>query len=481
MKGAGTERRSTGRVVWAILSVPILVKMVGIGAIVAGCFGVITFVRTRDTLWENLNASLTKRVISEAESLADYLASPLSVHDIVTVRQILGKTSARHADILYILVRDPEGKVLTHTFDGSVPDELVALPSYRLFPDDAFRVVDALEDGLVFEALRPVMLGHGGYVQLGWSHRMIAEELASLRNTILASLAVCTALGIGLALLLSLVITQPVHRLNEAVQQISRHNLDARATVFSGDEIGDLAIAFNEMAETLAQNNKTILEKENARAALVQRIITAQEQERKAISRELHDQIGQSLLALLVDMRTQNNEMSCGAYCKRHQKGIEGLIEEVRQVSKGMHPSVLDDYGLDSALRAYTKETAARHNVRIDYETNCPDGCRRLPEHVEVALYRIAQEAITNAVRHAKPSHVSVILLTDPRQATLLIEDDGIGFCAEQTPAVRGLGLLSMRERCSLLGGKLDIISEMEEGTTVRARVPLQSAAACKT
>ncbi len=474
MIDSSTARHPTSKAMWALLSVPILVKMVGIGAIVAGCFGVITFVRTRDTLRENLYASLTEKTISEAESLADYLARPLSVHDVVAVRQILAKTRARHADIIYILVRDPDGNILTHTFDGSVPDELVAPPSYRLFPDAAFRVVDAQEDGLIFEALRPVMRGHGGYVQLGWSHRMIAEELVSLRNTIVASLAICAALGIGLALLLSLAITHPVHRLNEAVQQISQHNLNARATVFSDDEIGGLASAFNDMADTLAQNAKTIIEKEKARATLVQRIITAQEQERKAISRELHDQIGQSLLALLVDMRSQDNEDHCGVACLGHRDRIEELIEEVRQVSKGMHPSVLDDYGLDSALRAYAKDTAARHNVRIEYESNAPDGFNRLPEPMETALYRIAQEAISNALRHAQPSNVSVILLIDAGQASLLIEDDGIGFRTDQETPGRGLGLLSMRERCSLLGGDLDIVSEIGDGTTVRARLPLK-------
>jgi signal transduction histidine kinase len=344
-----------------------------------------------------------------------------------------------------------------------------------LFPEEAFRVIDAQAEGLIFEALRPVMRGHGGYVQVGWSNRMIAQELVTLRNTILVSLAICVALGIGLALLLSLAITHPVHRLNEAVKQISRHNLDARATVFSDDEIGSLASAFNAMGETLAQNSKTIMEKEAARAALVQRIITAQEHERKVISRELHDHVGQSLLALLVDMRSQGKGKHCGEACPAHQTRIEDLIEEVRQVSKGMHPSILDDYGLDSALRTYAKETAARHGVRIDYETNSPDGSRRLPEPVEVALYRIAQEAITNAIRHAQPGHVSVILLIESRQATLLIEDDGVGFQADQPRVDWGLGLLSMSERSSLLGGELDITSEMGEGTVVRSRVPLHN------
>ena len=474
MNGVNAKRPLLASVAWAILSVPILVKMVGIGAVVAACFGVVTFVRTRDTLRESLNAALTERTISEAASLADYLARPLSVHDVVTVRQILAKTSARHADIRYIIVREPDGRILTHTFDGVVPDGLVALPSFRLFPEEAFRVIDAQAEGLIFEALRPVMRGHGGYVQVGWSNRMIAQELSTLRNTILVSLAICVALGIGLALLLSLAITHPVHRLNEAVKQISRHNLDARATVFSDDEIGSLASAFNAMGDTLAQNSKTIMEKEAARAALVQRIVTAQEHERKVISRELHDHVGQSLLALLVDMRSQGSGKPCGEVCPTHQARIEDLIEEVRQVSKGMHPSILDDYGLDSALRTYAKETAARHGVRIDYESNSPDGSR-LPEPVEVALYRIAQEAITNAIRHAQPGHISVILLIELRQATLLIEDDGVGFHADQPRVDWGLGLLSMSERSSLLGGELDITSEVGEGTVVRSRVPLHN------
>lgn len=469
------KRRLPARIIWALLSVPILVKMVGIGALVAGCFGVVTFVRTRDALRENLNAALADRTISETESLATHLTRPLSLYDIVGVRQILERARTRSADILYIIVRDQDAGILTHTFDGPVPDKLIPAPSFSSFPDRQFRVFDGKQDGLVFEALRPVMKGHGGYVQLGRSHRMIAEELASLRNTVLTSLAFCAALGVALALILSLAITHPVRRLAEAVRQIRQHNLDARAPVFSGDEIGRLASAFNDMAEMLAQNEKTIIEKEKARTALVQRVITSQERERKVISRELHDQIGQSLLALLVDMRSEREKGSCGAFCRTHQGRIEDLIEEVRQVSKGMHPSILDDYGLASALRNYVKETSARHKVRIDYEANCSHGMRRLPESVETAFYRIAQEAISNALRHAQPSHISVILLISSDNATLLVEDDGSGFRVAHAVPGKGFGLLSMTERCSLVGGELDVVSEVDEGTTVRARVPLRS------
>lgn len=457
---------------WALLSVPILLKIVGIGAIVASCFGIITFVRTRNTLREDLNAFLAEKAVSETETLAAHLARPLSLHDVVAVRHILEDAMARHPDFLYIIVREPAGAVFSHTFDGPIPRALAPVPSFAKFPERRFRVYDRGNQDLVFEALRPVVRGHAGFVQLGLSQQLLTDELVSLRNTILASLAFCAALGIGLALILSIAITRPIHRLVEAVRQIRERNLRARAPVFSGDEIGGLAIAFNDMAEMLEQNERTINEKEAARRALVQRVIASQENERKLISQELHDQIGQSLLALLVDMKSTN-----GGQRDALQDQIEDLIAEVRQVSKGMHPSILDDYGLDTALKNYTKEAAGRHKVRIDYEATCPrGGGGRLPEPVEVALYRVAQEAISNALRHGHPEHVSVVLLISPESAVLLVEDDGKGFDPGSTAPEAGIGLLNMRERVSLLGGQLDIVSEPGAGTTVRARIPLQVA-----
>lgn len=473
MKSVAGGARWFTKAYWVFMSVPILVKMVGIGAIVATVFGLITFVQTKETLKEDLNAVLADRTISEAESLAAQLARPLSVHDVIAVTQALKNARARLPDLLYVIVRDPDGAIVSHTFSGRVPADLVPAPTFGVSADRQFRVVDGNDDGLIFEASRDVLKGHGGSVQLGMSRRMIDSELASLRNAILVSLGFCLVVGIGLAIILTFAITRPVYHLTEAVRRIRRHELSARAKVFSDDEIGNLARAFNDMAEILQRNEATITEKEKARTALVGRIISSQENERKVISRELHDQVGQSILALLVDIKSQRGSEANDDLYAKYEAKVEKLIDEVRQVSKGMHPSVLDDYGLDVALKHYTEETAVRYNVRLEYESGCADGASRLPEAVEIAFYRVAQEAVLNALRHASPEHISVILLSAAESATLLIEDDGTGFAADDRTCNTGLGLVSMRERISLLGGDLDIISAPGEGTTVRARVAL--------
>ena len=201
--------------------------------------------------------------------------------------------------------------------------------------------------------------------------------------------------------------------------------------------------------------------------------MTSQEDERKIISRDLHDQIGQSLLALLVDMRSRSGTDAGRSLCRAFEARVERLVDDVRRVGRGMRPAVLDHYGLSSALKNYATEASARYNVQISYETNAHDDLGRLPEPIEITLYRVAQEAITNAVKHGRPEHVSLILLIKPESAILIVEDDGDGFYLHSVSPSTGLGLLGMNERVSLLGGQMDLVSGMGEGTTVRARVPL--------
>jgi signal transduction histidine kinase len=227
------------------------------------------------------------------------------------------------------------------------------------------------------------------------------------------------------------------------------------------------------MADSLQGYRDEMEEKEKVRLALIERIVTSHEEERKLISRELHDQFGQSLLAMLVEIRSnrKNDELS-HPMCQRHEREIENLIDELGRIVRGMRPTILDDYGLDSALENYAKEISDRFDLDIAYKYNSSKGLGRLPGHVEITLYRIVQEAITNVIRHAEASHVSVVLLQSAKETILLIEDDGKGFEMAAVRGDRGLGLMGMRERVSLLGGVLDIVSEVAEGTTIRAKIP---------
>jgi len=149
------------------------------------------------------------------------------------------------------------------------------------------------------------------------------------------------------------------------------------------------------------------------------------------------------------------------------------LIDEVRRLAWGMHPSILDDYGLNNALARYIDETSKPSKIKIDYQYICPDRLGRLPVRTEVTLYRIAQEAITNIIRHANANHASLILMRSINDTLLLIEDDGSGFDPEKVErdGLTHMGLIAMRERAALLGGELTIESTPGNGTTIRVKI----------
>jgi signal transduction histidine kinase len=224
------------------------------------------------------------------------------------------------------------------------------------------------------------------------------------------------------------------------------------------------------------QYGQDVQAKDKARLALVENIVQAQENERKSISRELHDHLGQSLLALLLQVQSGRDSHGLSdAFIKPIEKTVRQLIDEVRRLAGGMRPSILDDYGLDSALGRHVEEVAQRSGLDIDYEFTCLPGLQRLPLGVEVPLFRIVQEALANVVRHANAAHASVIVLRQLREVTLLIEDDGQGFdtAIVREKGDRRIGLIGMQERVALLGGDFLIQSVPRNGTTIRVRVPL--------
>jgi signal transduction histidine kinase len=202
------------------------------------------------------------------------------------------------------------------------------------------------------------------------------------------------------------------------------------------------------------------------------RAVEAQELERRRLARELHDEIGQDLTSLLLNLRTLEEAENVEDVRKATvslREVVVSALQDVRRLAVELRPKALDDFGLVPALErlvhTFTEQTA------IDVKLTDALGGRRLPPEAETALYRIVQEALTNIVKHAQARRVSILLTLMDRGAAAIIEDDGRGF----DPAARteGLGLLGMRERLQLLGGKLTIESSTTSGTTLRAEVPV--------
>jgi signal transduction histidine kinase len=322
----------------------------------------------------------------------------------------------------------------------------------------------------------PIAGGDTGTLELGVSDRMVAQQLAEFRRTVLWALAVCAALGAGLALLLTHLLTRPIHRLVQAANRIGEGDFETRAEIVFSDEIGRLTVAFNHMAASLMRYREQVQVKEKARLSLIDRVVEAQEEERKRVSRELHDHLGQSLLSILLQVRsTRDASGRTDPRLRPIEEAICGLTDDVRRLAGGMRPAMLDDHGLDTALARYVKEVSERSGLDIDYQSTCPPGRERLPGRIEVTLFRIAQESLANVLRHAEARRASVVLLRQPRDVTLLVEDDGRGFdpAIIQDKGDRCIGIIGMKERVALLGGDFVIQAAPGGGTTIRARIPL--------
>lgn len=209
--------------------------------------------------------------------------------------------------------------------------------------------------------------------------------------------------------------------------------------------------------------------------ALLREALTAQELERGRIARELHDEIVQTLTTLLVDLRaveeSQDLGQALGATSKLRRLGSVAL-EGVKCISRGLRPSVLDDLGLEDALERLGLDVSQANGFVVDVHATGPR-LPRLPEELETALYRVAQEALTNASKHASPKAVSILVYRSQDELRLLIEDDGKGFDATEAFSAAKLGLAGMHERVYLVGGSVTIESSPGHGTTICVSVPL--------
>jgi signal transduction histidine kinase len=249
-----------------------------------------------------------------------------------------------------------------------------------------------------------------------------------------------------------------------------------------------------ELAQTNDQLQAEIFERQRveiARQNLLRQLVTAQEDERRRMSRELHDQLGQHLSALSLGLKSLQDADDAWPHGERRHSArtietlrhqTEDLMEHVHRLAWELRPAVLDDYGLYTALDLYTAQWARRSRIKADIHSTgylIDSKEQRMEPEIESSLYRVVQEALTNVERHSQATQVSVLLERQNDYVRVIIEDNGKGFDLEavlnRPLRQRRLGLLGMRERVSLVNGTLTLESVPEQGTTVFARVPLNS------
>ena len=211
------------------------------------------------------------------------------------------------------------------------------------------------------------------------------------------------------------------------------------------------------------------------------RLVTAQEEERRSLARELHDAVGQALTAIKMEMGVALRGVEADARARtaleQARSIAESTLASVRDLSQLLHPSMLDDFGLPEALRAHLRSFSNRTNIRAQLIHERMND--RLPADVEVCVYRIVQEALTNVARHSGASSCTVSLIRRDNVLQLTVEDDGRGLATARGPdARRGLGLIGMRERAQALSGTFLVEDRTEGGTRLIVRLPVPAAEA---
>lgn len=270
------------------------------------------------------------------------------------------------------------------------------------------------------------------------------------------------------------------HGLNRSEQQLAASSGSLRGSLmvtFGITLAGGLVLALLTIGYTLRlerELERRLEENAHARADLQElsaRLVRAQENERRTLARELHDEVGQSLSAIL--METENAEFAEElGEIREHLASVRTLAEktvnEVRDLALLLRPSMLDDFGLVPALNWHAREMTKRTGLNV--VVTADDDADDLPDEHKTCIYRLVQEAVNNSARHANARTVEVVVKHEGSRVQFSVRDDGAGF---DTRFVRGLGLLGMEERVRRLGGKLQLDSQLGRGTLISAQLPL--------
>ncbi len=455
-----------------LLSISLQSKIIGMVVGLTLFMGTVLSLQVSRFLNDHTIAFMEQESRSMANELAYKIPDYILINDLYGLTRFLNSTRRNRRDVRYMVVFDVKGNILAHTFGSKFPIELQN--HLRLITHEKNEVqVLATNEGLIWETVIPVLQGWQGSVAVGVTDIFARRENRNFIHDLLLTTFLVGVTGILCALILSWLIARPVKALLHATNEI-RHGKYPLLDPVSRDEVGALTQAFNDMSNAFQVANEARREKENVSRNFLQKIITSQENERKRIARELHDQTGQSLASLSIGL----NFLERSAGSEEMRKSIHILKENIEQELDAIHnlalelrPSILDDIGLIAALTMLMQDIIKIH--RVDIQKNIVGFEDRRPSPaVETCLYRIIQEAVHNAIRHGQAQHITLFLEWVEDTIRLLIDDDGRGFDPDILKQTKRLGIRGMQERVDLAGGTFRLESEPDQGTMIVITVP---------
>lgn len=299
---------------------------------------------------------------------------------------------------------------------------------------------------------------------------MAPVRAMALRGLLGGGLLVCIVLLF--AIRLARAIQRPIDALSRAAHVVAREGYSTFVPVEGPREVALLGEAFNEMVSGRSAAEMRLVQSERDLKALSDRLLTVQEEERTRIARELHDDLGQSLTALKMDVQGLLDGSFAGSEAVRQRIAhtLDSTAKAVQRISAELRPSILDDLGLIAAIESEARLFEERTAVECEVSTP-PDGLS-LESAASSAVYRIVQEALTNVARHSDATRVEIRLRQRGEEILLELRDDGRGISPAEIHDPRSLGLIGIRERAALLGGSVQIEGVPGRGTIVSVRLP---------
>uniref|UniRef100_A0A7V6A582 Oxygen sensor histidine kinase NreB n=1 Tax=Desulfobacca acetoxidans TaxID=60893 RepID=A0A7V6A582_9BACT len=322
---------------------------------------------------------------------------------------------------------------------------------------------------------------------LTWFIQVTAEANRKLIYThrLISSLDFLALLVLGLLVVSNIVFLQrsvvkPIVRLHDGVEKIGAGDLDYRVGIDSRDEIGQLSRAFDLMTANLKSLTVSLKKSEERLRGLTAKILSVQEEERGRLARELHDDLGQSLLVLRMQLsailRRYSPEPALQEKLQEAISYLKEIIDKTRRLSQDLSPSILENLGLAEALRNLFEDFQRHREHDMVIKAEMDEVKHLLPKEANIAIYRIAQEFLANVHKHAEASQVDVAIKALPDKVSVTLEDNGKGFDLEEIKSRpkerRGMGVASMEERLRMLGSQFSLSSQPGKGTRLYFEIP---------
>ncbi len=398
-------------------------------------------------------------------------------------------------DVRNIFLMNKVGEIIVHTRAENIGSKLdIGNPTCQICHRGKTEILNKTviftsdEGERIFRNVNPVLNReecHGchnptekmiGVLVTDFSLAPIEEQLDKefQENIIFLALFILISISV-VGLTMNRLVTKKVAKFVEAARRFGKGDLTQRVTFQADDEFKRLAQSFNQMAGKLEKKMKQ-------ERKYISRIIDAQESERKRISRELHDELGQGLTAIKYNLeiieRDLPENLSEGKERLKEAENLSSqMLVQLRRLSQDLRPPILDDLGLLPTLRWYIENYGKRWKIKTHYESTGFQ--QKLNPELETALYRVIQEALTNVAKHARADDVHIHLGCEDSAIIVTITDNGTGFDPQKVLGAdlkrRGYGIIGMQERVSSFGGRIDIRSRRGAGTQISIEIPLRN------